>query len=70
MNPSPKEVAETLLEGGRIAHTLSTEHLEDVIFHIQRKLDGETGYKLLISEKVRPASSSLALATNDSLYDF
>lgn len=52
MAQTPKDFAELLLEGKSVPRTLSASEFEDVVFLISRRLEGEEGYRMLISDKV------------------
>lgn len=53
MDATPVQIAEQLLNGQTINRSLTASEFEDVVFYINRKLDGEEGYQLLISTKVQ-----------------
>lgn len=58
MDLTPKDVADQLLEGKVVQQHLSASELEDVVWNVSRKLEGDEGFDLLISKKV--CNSSLA----------
>lgn len=66
MAQTPKDIAELLLDGQSIPRHLSASELEDVTFLISRKLEGDEGYQLLLSPKVRWSLRS----SNDSIFVF
>lgn len=53
MAETPKDIADQLLEGKTIPRGLSASELDDVVFLISRRLEGDEGYQLLLSPKVR-----------------
>lgn len=53
MAETPKEIADHLLEGKPFNRQLSASELEDVVYFVARRFDGEEGYKLLLSPEVR-----------------
>jgi len=52
MDLTPKDVADLLLDGKVVQQHLSASDLEDVVWNVSRKLEGEDGFQLLISAKV------------------
>ena len=52
MDATPQQLAEQLLEGRQLKQVLGASEFEDVIYHLNRKLDGESGFQLLVSPQV------------------
>lgn len=53
MAETPKDIADQLLEGKDFPRQLSASELEDVVYLVSRRFEGEEGYKLLLSPEVR-----------------
>lgn len=52
MDLTLKDVADQLLDGKVVHQHLSPSDLEDVVWNVSRRLEGEDGFQLLISPKV------------------
>ena len=52
MSLTPKDIADQLLDGKEIKQHLSASDMDDVVWNVSRKLEGEEGFRLLISSKV------------------